>query len=64
MLNSTTIHPLIIGTAGNIGILAVEPITEANPNLTVILQIIVALATLLKLYHDYTTQKKETEDEN
>jgi hypothetical protein len=63
MLN-TTVHPLIVGTAGNLGIMAVEPITQANPNLTVILQIIVALATLFKLFHDYTIQKKEREDEN
>lgn len=62
MLNNS-IHPLIVGTAGNLGIMAVEPMTQANPNLTIILQIIVAMATLLKLWHDHTTKKKKPKED-
>lgn len=66
MVNSfinNQVHPLIVGSVGEAGIMATASIP--NENLSVILQIIVALTTLLKLWIDYSKSnktKKENDD--
>lgn len=62
---NTYVHPLIVGTIAETGIVATSSIP--NETLSIILQIIIAATTLLKLWVDYKNGKrtiKETEDEN
>lgn len=61
---NTHVHPLIVGTIGETGIVATSSIP--NETLSIVLQIIIAATTLLKLWVDYKNGKrtiKET-DEN
>lgn len=51
MLNNS-VHPLFVGTLGIVGINTTEAVVTESA-LSVILQIIIALSTLLKLYIDY-----------
>lgn len=61
---NTYVHPLVVGTIGETGIVATSSIP--NETLSIVLQIIIAATTLLKLWVDYKNGKrtiKET-DEN
>ena len=61
---NTYVHPLVVGTIGEAGIVATSSIP--NETLSIILQIIIALTTLLKLWIDYRNGKRTTKegDEN
>lgn len=61
---NTHVHPLVVGTIGEAGIVATSSIP--NETLSIILQIIIALTTLLKLFIDYRNGKQTTKkgDEN
>lgn len=61
---NTYVHPLVVGTIGEAGIVATSSIP--NETLSIILQIIIALTTLLKLWIDYRNGKKTIKetDEN
>ena len=61
---NTHVHPLIVGTIGETGIVATSSIP--NETLSIVLQIIIAATTLLKLWVDYKNGKKTIKetDEN
>jgi len=62
MLNNS-IHPLFVGTLGIVGINTTEAVLSESA-LSIILQIIIALSTLLKLYIDYKEKNKNKNQEN
>jgi hypothetical protein len=63
MLN-TTVHPLLIGSVGIAGINTSEAILS-DSTLSIILQIIIAVSTLVKLWSDYRRdESKRNQDEN
>ena len=57
---NTYIHPLVVGTIGEAGIVATSSIP--NETLSIILQIIIASTTLLKLWVDYKNGKRTTKE--
>ena len=61
---NTYVHPLVVGTIGEAGIVATSSLP--NETLSIILQIIIASTTLLKLYIDYRNGKQTNKegDEN
>jgi hypothetical protein len=56
MLNNS-IHPLFVGGFGIAGVTTSEAVIS-DSTLSIILQIIIALSTLLKLYSDYQRESK------
>jgi hypothetical protein len=62
MLN-TNIHPLVVGSVGMVGVSTSEAVIS-DSTLSIILQIIIALSTLLKLYTDYQRNKNEKNQNN
>lgn len=62
MLN-TSIHPLFVGGVGIAGINTSEAILS-DSTLSIILQIIIAVSTLIKLYADYKREEANRNKEN
>jgi hypothetical protein len=63
MINSflnSYVHPLVVGTIGEAGIVATSSIP--NETLSIVLQIIIASTTLLKLWVDYKNGKRTTKE--
>jgi len=56
MLNNS-VHPLFVGGLGIAGVTTSEAVVS-DTTLSIILQIIIALSTLLKLYSDYQRENK------
>lgn len=57
---NTYVHPLVVGTIGEAGIVATSSLP--NETLSIILQIIIASTTLLKLWVDYKNGKRTTKE--
>ena len=65
MLNHS-VHPLFVGTFGIVGVNTSEAVIS-DSTLSIILQIIIALGTLLKLWNDYRrdeAKRNQSENEN
>jgi hypothetical protein len=62
MLNNS-VHPLFVGTFGIVGVNTSEAVLS-DSTLSIVLQIIIALGTLLKLWNDYKREEAKRNEKN